>query len=120
VQLEIFFPLEYEIYGSAQREIVATKEIQAAVAQRFFLSQKPYNLHTNDTPQTSGTYLAHCLDGTCVYADYSKQGCVLRNLQRSLTSMESECEFWNSKIEEDKCRLSVSVADTDWRRLILY
>jgi hypothetical protein len=41
---------------------------------------------------------------TCQYATESKEGYVLRNLQRGLNSTVAQCEHWNIKISGDKTR----------------
>jgi hypothetical protein len=41
---------------------------------------------------------------TCLYATDRKEGFVVRKLQRGLSSMETRCERWNIKINEDKTR----------------
>jgi hypothetical protein len=45
-----------------------------------------------------------CSDDTCLYATDCKDGFVVRKLQRGLSSMETWCERWNIKINEDKSR----------------
>jgi hypothetical protein len=41
-------------------------------------------------------------DDTCLYATDRKEGFVVRKLQRGLSSMETRCERWNIKINEEK------------------
>jgi hypothetical protein len=53
-------------------------------------------------PQTPGVYLALFADDTCLYATDRKEGFVVRKFQRGLSSMETLCEGWNIKINEDK------------------
>jgi hypothetical protein len=59
-------------------------------------------MYINDTPQTPGVYLALFADDTSLYATERKEGYVLRKLQRSLNPIETWCERWNIKINEDK------------------
>jgi hypothetical protein len=54
--------------------------------------------------KTLGVHLALFVDDKCTYTTGHKGGYVLRKLQRGLTSMESWCERWNIKINEDKTR----------------
>jgi hypothetical protein len=56
----------------------------------------------NDILQTPGVYVALFADDTCIYTTDLKAGYVLRKLQCDLTSMESRCEHWNIKFDEDK------------------
>jgi hypothetical protein len=51
----------------------------------------------NDTPQTPGVYLGLFADDTCIYATDSKEGYVLRKLQRGLSALETWCERWKKK-----------------------
>jgi hypothetical protein len=64
-----------------------------------------YSLYINDTAQTPGVYLAFFTDDTCIYTTDRREGYVLRKLQRGFTSMESWCERWNIKINEDKAQV---------------
>jgi hypothetical protein len=41
-------------------------------------------------------------DDTCLYATDREEGFVVRKLQRGLRSIETWCERWNIKINEDK------------------
>jgi len=52
--------------------------------------------------QTPGVHLPLFADDTCVYARDRKEGYVLRKLQRDFTAMETWCDRWNIKINEDK------------------
>jgi hypothetical protein len=52
--------------------------------------------------QTPGVYLALFAEDTCLYATDRKEGFVVRKLHRRLSSMETWCERWNIKINEDK------------------
>jgi hypothetical protein len=56
-----------------------------------------------ETPQIHGVGLALFADDTCLYATDCKEGFVIK-LQRGLSSMETWCERWNLKINEDKTR----------------
>jgi hypothetical protein len=55
-----------------------------------------------DTPQTPDVYLGLFADETCIYATDCKESYVLRKLQRGLSAIETWCERWNIKINEDK------------------
>jgi hypothetical protein len=82
-------------------ELSTHRDIQAGVPQGSILAPTAYSLYINDIPQTPGVYLALFADDTCIYTTDRKEGHVLRKLQRGLTSMESWCEHWNIKINED-------------------
>jgi hypothetical protein len=87
---------------SVQGKMSTPRYVQAGVPQSSILSPTLYNLHINDTPQTSGINLALFADDTCLYATDCKGGYVLRKIQRGLNSMAVWCERWNIKINEDK------------------
>jgi hypothetical protein len=78
------------------------REIQAGVPQGSFLSPTLYNMTINDTPQTSGVYLALFFDDTFMYATDRKEDYVLRKQQRGFNSIETWCKRWKIKINEDK------------------
>jgi hypothetical protein len=61
-----------------------------------------YSIYISDTPQTPGVYLALFADDTCLYAADCKEGCFLRKLQRGVEAIETWCEHWNIKINEEK------------------
>jgi hypothetical protein len=61
-------------------------------------------MHINDAPQTHSVHLALFADDICLYATDRKKGFVVRKLQRGLSSMETWCEGWNIKINEEKTR----------------
>jgi hypothetical protein len=73
------------------------------------LASTLYSMYINDTPQTPGVH-THTRD--------CKEGYVLRKLQCSLTSVESWCEHWNIKINEDNMPFT-SPTDADWSGLNL-
>jgi hypothetical protein len=78
------------------------RKMQAGVPQGSVLSPTLYNIYINDTPETPGVNLALFADDTCLYATERKEGYVLRKLQRGLDAIETWCECWNIKINEDK------------------
>jgi hypothetical protein len=53
-------------------------------------------------PQTPSVYPGFFADDTCIYAEDSKEGEVLRKLQRGLTAIETWCERCNIKIIENE------------------
>jgi hypothetical protein len=69
---------------------------QAGVPQSSVLSPILYSLYINDTPQTLGVYLGLFTDDTFIYATDH------RKLQRGLSAIETWCERWNIKINEDR------------------
>jgi hypothetical protein len=70
-------------------------------ASQEALSSSSIHHHINDALQTHGVHLALFADDTCLYATDRKEGFVVRKLQRGLSSMETWCEHWNIKINED-------------------
>jgi hypothetical protein len=74
--------------------------MRAGVPQGSVLSPTLYNMYINDVPETPGDYLTLFADDTYLYG--TKEGFFVRKFQRGLTSMETLCERWNSKINEDK------------------
>jgi hypothetical protein len=76
--------------------------MQAEVPQGSVLSPTLHTIYINDTSQKPGVYLALFADDTCLYATERKEGYVLRKLQRGLDAIETWCERWNMKINEDK------------------
>jgi hypothetical protein len=80
----------------------APREMQAGVSQGSVLSPTLYSWNINNAPPSPGVHLALFADDTCIYCTDRKDGYVLRKLQRGLTSVESWCERWNIKINEDK------------------
>jgi hypothetical protein len=82
-------------------EMSVTREMQAGVPHSV-LSPTLYNMYINDARQTHGVHLALFADDTWLYATDRKEGFVVRKLQCSLSSMETWCEHWNVKINEEK------------------
>jgi hypothetical protein len=82
--------------------MLTPREMQAGVPQGSVLSPTLFNLYINDAPQPHGVHMALFADDTCLYATDRKEGFIVRKLQRGLTSMETWCERWNIKINEDK------------------
>jgi hypothetical protein len=69
-------------------------------------------MYIKDAPQTPGVYLTFFADDTCLYATERKEGYVLGKLQRGLDAIETWCERWNIKINEDSCNLLLSSKQT--------
>jgi hypothetical protein len=68
------------------------REMRVGVPQCSALFPTLYNMYVNDTPpQTLRVYLALFADYTSLYATDRKEGFVVRNLQRGLSSMETWC-----------------------------
>jgi hypothetical protein len=89
-----------QIQCLGRRRNIYAKGNSSRVASRFCLV--PYFVqHIYDAPQTPGVYLVLFADGTCLYATDRKESFVVRKLQRGLSSMETWCECWNIKINED-------------------
>jgi hypothetical protein len=64
-------------------------------------SQETRN-NINDLPQMLGVHVGLLADSTCIYVTDHKECYVLRKLQRVLSAIETWCENWNIKINEDK------------------
>jgi hypothetical protein len=80
------------------------REMQAGVPQGSVLSPTLCNMYINDAPRTPDVQLALFADDSCLYATDRKEGFIVRKLQRGLSSMETWCERWNIKVNEDKTR----------------
>jgi hypothetical protein len=78
--------------------------MQAGVPQGSVLSPSLFDMYINDVLQTRGVHLTLFADDTCLYATDRKEDFIVRKLQRGLSSMETWCERWNIKINEDKTR----------------
>jgi hypothetical protein len=76
--------------------------MQAGLPQGSELSPTLYSLYVNDALQTPGVYLTLFVDDTRLYATNRKEGFVHRKLKRGLSSMETWCERWKLKVNEDK------------------
>jgi hypothetical protein len=90
---------------SVEDELSTPRNLQAGVPQGSVPRPSTlYSLFINDTPQTPGVYLGLFADDTCiqVYATDRKESYVLRKLQRGLSAIETWCERWNIRINEDK------------------
>jgi hypothetical protein len=85
---------------SVEGQMSTAREMQAGVPQGFVLS--PTLFYINDTPRTPGVNLALFANDTCLYATERKEAYVIRKLQRGLDEIETWCERWNIKINEDK------------------
>jgi hypothetical protein len=86
-------------------ELCAPRDTQVAVPLGSVLAPTLYSTYINDSPQTPGVYLALFADEACIYTSDRKVGYILRKLQRGLTSVDSWCERWNVKINEDKSQI---------------
>jgi hypothetical protein len=71
------------------------------------------------TPQTPDVYLGLFADDTCIYVTDRKGIYVLRKLQRGLSAIETWCECWNIKIDEDKTQAIYFLIDLGPLRPIL-
>jgi hypothetical protein len=77
------------------------REMQAGVPQGSVLSPTLYSIYINNTPQIPGVYLALFADDISLYETERKEGYVIRKLQCVLDEIETWCERWNIKINED-------------------
>jgi predicted nucleic acid-binding protein len=87
-----------QIQCSVEGEMFTPREMRAGVSQGTVLSPTLYNMYINDAPIV---YLAHFADGTCLYATDRKEGFVVRKLQHCFSSVETNCDHWNIKFNED-------------------
>jgi retron-type reverse transcriptase len=103
------------------KEDTWSKNRQAGVPQGSVLSPTLYSIHVyiNDTPRTPDVYLGLFADDTCIYATDRKEGYVLRKLQRGLSAIETWCERWNIKINEDKTQAIYNWVDHGWMVVVL-
>jgi hypothetical protein len=77
-------------------------------------------MYKNDVPQTPGVYINLFAD-IWLYATDRKEGFVLRNLQRRLSSMVTWCEQWSIKISKEKIQaVYFSLVDLDHLSVIVY
>jgi hypothetical protein len=72
------------------------------------------------TRQTPDVYVALFADDICLYATDRREGFVVRKLQRCLSSVETWCERWNIRINEDKTRGSTYLVVVDRLSPILH
>jgi hypothetical protein len=98
------FKLISSFLSNRKFRVLVEGVIQAGVTQGSVLSPTLNSLYINDAPQNPGVHLALFADDTCIYRTERKDGYVLRKLQRGFTSVESWCERWNIKINEDKAQ----------------
>jgi hypothetical protein len=89
---------------SIEGKMLTPRDIQAEVPQGSILFSTLYSMYINDTPRIPYVYLGLFADDTCVYATDRKEVYVLRKLQRVFSAVETWCERWNTKINEDKPR----------------
>jgi hypothetical protein len=73
----------------------------------------------NDMPQTPSVYLGLFADDTYKYVTDCKKGYVFRKLQRGLNAIETWCERWNTKINNN-IQESTFLIDLGPLRLILH
>jgi hypothetical protein len=76
---------------SIEGEMSTARDIEAGVQQGSVIFPTLYSLsiNINDTPRTTGVSLGLFADGTCIHATDRKEGYVLRNLQRGLSTTEA-------------------------------
>jgi hypothetical protein len=86
------FHSERKFRVSVEGEKSTPREMQAGLPQGSVLSPTLFNLYIIDGPQTHGVRLALFADDTCLYWTDSKEGFIVRQLQRGLSSMETWCE----------------------------
>jgi hypothetical protein len=87
---------------SVEGEMSTSRVMQAGVPQVSVFSPTLFNMYINVAPETNGVQLALFADDICLYASGRKE--VVRKLQRGLSLMETWCERWNIKINEENSR----------------
>jgi hypothetical protein len=104
IKLISSFHSQRKFGASVEGEMSTQRKLRAEVPEGSVLSPTLYNMyiHVYDDPQTPGVYLALFVDDTFLYATDRKEGFVVRKLQLGLSSLETWCERWNIKINEDK------------------
>jgi hypothetical protein len=108
---------------SVEGELSTSRDIQAGVPQGSALTphiaEYIYKLYAPSTWYLSRSlYWWHTYN---VYATDRTEGCVLRKLQRGLSALETWCERWNIKFNEDKrLRPSAFLIDFGLLRHILH
>jgi hypothetical protein len=96
------FLSERKFSVTVEGEISMPRDMRAGVPHGSVLFPTLYNVYINDAPHISGVHVALFAENTCLYATDRKEGFVVRNLQRGLSSRKTWCERWNIKINEDK------------------
>jgi hypothetical protein len=64
--------------------------------------------YTNEAPVTPGIHFALFADDTCIYSTKKIERRVLCKLQCGLTALKSWYEVWNTKINEEELKISIS------------
>jgi hypothetical protein len=77
------------------------RNIQAGVPQGSVLSPTLYSICINNTPQKPGVHLYLFADDTCIYAKDRREDYGLRKMQQGLSAIQTWCEHWNVKINDD-------------------
>jgi hypothetical protein len=102
VKLINSFLSQHKFSVLVEYEMSTPREMWAEVPQGSVMSPTLYGMYINAAPQTPGVYLVLFGDDTCLYETDRKEGFVVRKLQHGLSSVETWCECWNIKINEDK------------------
>jgi hypothetical protein len=102
IKLIISFLSQCKFRVSVEGEMSTPREMRPGATQCSALSPTLYNMYVNDVPMMY----------TCLYATDRKEGFVVRKFQRGLISMETWCERWNIKINEDSEDLLFSQSST--------
>jgi hypothetical protein len=85
---------------SVEGEMSMPRVMQGGVPPGSVLSPTLFSMYITGAPETHGVQLF--AGDTCLYATDRKEGFIVRQLQRGLSSVEAWCERWNIKINEDK------------------
>jgi hypothetical protein len=83
-------------------EFSTPRKIAAGIPQGSVLAPVLYSLYINDAAAAPGTHLALFTDDTRIYATEKHERHVLYKLQRGLNAVNSWCERWNVKNNEEK------------------
>jgi hypothetical protein len=88
-------------------QLAASQEGLSSLSKYIFTYIYIYiYIYKNDVPHTPGVCPGPFADDMCIYTYIygtdRKEGYVLRKLQQGLSAVETWCEQWNIKINEDK------------------
>jgi hypothetical protein len=85
-----------------ESKLSTLRDIEAGVPHVSVLYPTFYTLYINDNHQTLRVSLGLIVNDACVYATDRKESYILRKLQRGLRVVETRCELFNMKMNEDE------------------
>jgi hypothetical protein len=119
IKLISSFLTNREFCVSVEGEMSTPRLMQAGVSQGSVLSPTLFNMYINNAPQTICAHLPLFANDTCLYVAESKEGYVLRKLQRGLNSMSEWSKRCNIKINNTRHKGSTSLSQSDRLSLFL-